>query len=392
MTSLAKFSGNEAKYVLEFLESGGKGSKSWNQRLEEAFAEKMGVKYAVACNSGTSGLHAAVIAAGVEPGDEVISPALTVVMDAFAVVHAGGTPIFADINPKTQTVDPEDVRRKITPQTKAIIVVSLQGLAADMDPIMSLAKEHGILVIEDSAQTMLGTYKGNMAGTLGDIGVFSFENKKHMTSGSEGGMIVSNDAGLATAARKFAGIGYKHMTARAGRTSLAMSEVQDPDYERFDTLGLNYRMSEVSAAVGLAQFEKISELVSRRQAVAKIFEACTDDCDWLTAQEVPADYVHSYYTYSMIYDGNEQKNVSWKEFYNTYLELGGDGFYGACMIPYLEPVFKDQVVNGVQLGEGLCPIAEALQPKIMQFKTNYRDLDLAQTKASILRKTIDRFN
>lgn len=262
-----KYNGKELEYVLQFLDSENPANKekSWSQRFEEEFCRVMDVKYAIACNSGTSGLHAAVVAAGVGSGDEVICPALTVIMDAYAVIHAGAIPVFADVNPETQTIDPDDVRKKITPKTKAIITVSLQGLPVDIDPIMGLAKEHNLVVIEDSAQTVLGMYKGRIAGTLGHIGVFSFENKKHMTCGSEGGMVVSNDKNLAQRVRKFAGIGYKHMTAAAGRTSLTMSTVQDPDYERFDTIGLNYRMTEVSAAIGLAQFDRIHMLVSRRR-------------------------------------------------------------------------------------------------------------------------------
>lgn len=385
-----KYNGNETKYILQMLDSDNTENreKSWNERFEEEFCRVMKVKYAIACNSGTSGLHAAVVAAGVRSGDEVISPALTVIMDAYAIIHAEGTPIFADINPETMTIDPEDVKRKITSKTRAIIAVSLQGLSVDMDPIMEVAEKHNLIVIEDSAQTMLGIYKGRLAGTLGHIGVFSFENKKHVTCGSEGGMIVSNDEGLAARARKFAGIGYKHMTAHAGRTSLAMSTVQDPFYERFDTVGLNYRMTEISAAIGLAQIERVHSLVSRRQAVARLFDEAIDNCEWLVKQKTPENYIHSYYTYAIKYNGEEHIGIAWKDFYNKYIELGGDGFYGACKIPYLEPVFRNMKINGVRYKKGICPVAEEIQPKIMQFKTNYRNMDLAKKKTEILRKLI----
>ena len=387
-----KYNGKEAQYVLEALDSDNPENKKhpWTQRFEEKFSTVMGVKYAIACNSGTSGLHAAVIAAGIVPGDEVISPALTVVMDAYAIIHAGAIPVFADVNPETQGIDPDDIIRKITSKTKAIITVSLQGLSVDMDPIMKIAEEHDLIVIEDSAQTLLGKYKGRMAGTLGHMGVFSFENKKHMTCGSEGGMIVSNDEKLAQRARKFAGIGYKHMTAEAGRTTLAMSNVQDPSYERFDAVGLNYRMTEISAAIGLAQLERIESMVSRRRAVAKLFDEAVGDCTWLVRQEIPEGYDHSYYTYAVKYFGDEKFNVSWKDFYNRYIEMGGDGFYGACKVPYLEPVFKDLKRNGVGYGKSLCPVAEEIQPRIMQFKTNYRDMESAKKKAEILEKLINR--
>ncbi len=386
-----KYNGKEMEYVLQALDSDNPENKKkpWNQRFEEEFCKVMGVKYAIACNSGTSGLHAALVAAGVGPGDEVISPALTVVMDAFATIHVGATPVFADVNPETQTIDSEDVKRKITSKTKAILTVSLQGLPVDIDPIMEIARKKNIIVIEDSAQTILGKYKGRLAGTLGHIGVFSFENKKHMTCGSEGGMIVSNDENLAQRARKFAGIGYKHMTATAGRTSLALSTVQDPSYERFDTVGLNYRMTEVSAAIGLAQFERVHTLVARRQAIAKLFDEATDGCDWIVKQKVPEGYVHSYYAYSVRYYGDEAVGLSWKGFYNRYKEMGGDGFYGACKVPYLEPVFKNIEINGIRYKKGLCPVAEEIQSKIMQFKTNYRNIDEAKRKTEILKKLIE---
>lgn len=387
-----KYNGNEMEYVLQALDSNNPKNKekSWSQRFEEEFCRVMGVKYAIACNSGTSGLHAALAGAGIKPGDEVINPALTVVMDAYSIIHMGATPVFADIDSDTQTIDPEDLQKKITPKTKAIITVSLQGLPVDIDPIMELAQKNNLTVIEDSAQTILGMYNGKIAGTLGHIGVFSFENKKHMSCGSEGGMIVSNDENMAQRIRKFAGIGYKHMTAKAGRTSLVMSTVQDPGYERFDTVGLNYRMTEVSAAIGLAQFERIKELISRRQAVAKLFYEAVGDCDWMVCQKVPEGYIHSYYTYSVKYYGEEKHGVSWKEFYNQYKEMGGDGFYGACKVPYLEPVFKNLDINGVRYGKGLCPVAEEIQPRIMQFKTNYRNLEVAKEKAEILNRLINR--
>jgi len=385
-----KFNGKEMEYVLTVLDSSdSEGNETpWVQRLESEFAKVMGVKYAIACNSGTSGLHAALIGAGVKPGDEVISPGLTVVMDAFATIHVGATPVFADVDPDTMNIDPEDIKRKITSKTTAIMSVSLQGLSADIDPIMEIAKQNNLKVIEDSAQTLMGKYKGKMAGTLGHIGMFSFENKKHMTSGSEGGMIVTNDEITAQTMRKFAGIGYKHMKADAGRTSLGISTAQDPNYERFDTVGLNYRMPEVCAAVGLAQFERVDQLVARRQECAKFFNEAIDDCDWMVPQKVPHDYENTYYTYALKYYGDQKHGLSWKDFYNKYKEMGGDGFYGACKNPYLEPVFKDLEINGMTFGPGLCPVAEEIQPRIMQFKTNYRNLDIAREKADILRTLI----
>lgn len=386
-----KYNGNEAEYVLRALDTEDSESKSipWVQRFEEAFATKVGAKYAIAVNSGTSGLHTALFAAGVGPGDEVIQPAMTVVMDAYATLHLGGVPVFADIVPETQHIDPQEIARKITPRTKAIITVSWQGLPVDMDPILEIAKKHNLVVVDDSAQTMMGRYKGKIAGANAHLGVYSFENKKHLTTGSEGGMIVTSDAELATRARKFAGIGYKHMTATAGRTHLAQSTVQDPAYERFDTIGLNYRMNAISAAVGIAQLERVDHIVARRRACGKLFLEATAGCEWMAPQRVKTGTEHTFYTFAVDYRGEADRGVKWKEFYNRYREMGGDGFYSCVVTPYLEPALRGKEFGGLRMDPGLCPQAEGLQRRIMQFKTNYRNLGEAREKADILKRLID---
>ncbi|HBN07148.1 MAG TPA: histidine kinase [Cyanobacteria bacterium UBA8530] len=386
-----KYNGNEAEYVWHALDTEDPENKSisWVQRFEEAFAAKVGASYAIAVNSGTSGLHAALYAAGVGPGDEVIQPAMTVVMDSYATIHLGGVPVFADIVPETQHIDPADIVRKITPRTKAILTVSWQGLPVDLDPILEIAREHGLVVVDDSAQTMMGRYKGKISGANAHIGVYSFENKKHLTTGSEGGMIVTSDPELATRARKFAGIGYKHMTSTAGRTHLALSAVQDPSYERFDTIGLNYRMNAVSAAIGLAQLERVDHIVARRQACGRLFLEAIAGCSWMVPQRVATEIEHSFYTFAVDYRGEAERGVKWKDFYHRYLDLGGDGFYGCVVTPYLEPALRGREFGGRRMERGLCPKAEALQLRVMQFKTNYRDLGLARQKAEILSRLID---
>lgn len=386
-----KFNGNEIEYVLRAMDTENPENKNfpWVQRFEEVFAEKVGSKYAIAVNSGTSGLHAALFAAGVQLGDEVIQPALTVVMDAYATIHLGGIPIFIDVDEANYNMNPALIEAKITKKTKAIITVSWFGLPVDMDPIMALAKKYNLVVIDDSAETLLAKYKGVISGTNAHIGVFSFENKKHLTSGSEGGMIITNDEHLATQARKFAGIGYKHMTATAGRTHLAKSTFQDPYYLRFDTIGLNYRMNAISAAVGIAQLERADFIVERRKESAKIFLKAVAGCSWMIPQKVEEGFEHSYYTFAVDYRGLEQRNIPWKDFYNRYTENGGDGFYGNVAVPYLEPAMLDKQFGHVTLTKGMCPVAEGLQQRIMAFKSNYRDIEVAKQKAAILSALID---
>ena len=386
----SKFGYPELGHAIDMLMDHDSGV-SWTTEFERRFATRMGVAHAIACNSGTSGLHAALFAAGVGPGDEVIIPALTVIMDAYAVIHLGAVPVFADVNEDTHVISVDDIKRKITSKTKAIITVSWEGLSCDMDPIMELAHSRGIKVIDDSARTVLGTYKGRLAGTIADLTVFSFEAKKHLTSGGEGGMIVSNDAELACKARKFAGIGYRHLTADAGRTHLAIDVVQDPAYKRFDVIGLNYRMNEISAAVGIGQLERVDEIVQRRQLVGRMFLERTAGYDWFIAQRTPEGYENAYYTFSVDYRGYQQHGTTWKEFYNDYKALGGDGFYGCVAIPYLESALYGKTYGEITFAPGLCPIAEGLQQRVMCFKTNYRDMDVAEQKVDLLAKLLARF-
>ena len=386
-----KFNGNEVEYLMRALDSEDPETKAfpWVQRFEEAFAKKVGAKYAIAVNSGTSGLHAALFAAGVGNGDEVIQPSITVVMDAYVTLHQGARPVFVDIDQTSWNIDVNKIEEKITPFTKAIIVVSLYGLPVDIDPIMALAKKYDLVVIDDSAETLMSRYKGGVAGALADIGVYSFEKSKHITSGSEGGMIVTSNEELAVRARKFAGIGYKGLTAEAGRTSLSASIYQNPDYERFDTIGLNYRMNAITAAVGLAQFERVDSLVERRRAVGQMFLEAISGCEWMQTQFVPEHSDHGYFTFGVLYLGQEIKGISWKDFYNMYKERGGDGFYACWKNPYLEPSLKGKTIGNQHYEKGLCPIAEDYQTKIMAFKTNYRDLGVARRKVNILSKLIN---
>jgi len=385
----SKFGLPELHYAMQALMENEDSTISWVNELEDQFANRMGVKYAIACNSGTSGLHAALYAANIFEGCEVIQPALTVVMDAYATIYLGGVPVFTDINSETWNIDIHEIEKKITDKTKAIIVVSLYGLPVDINPIMDLAKKHGIIVIDDSAQSVLSYYNGKIAGTLADMGVFSFENSKHMTAGSEGGMIITNNSEFAKKARKFAGIGYKNLTATAGRTSLASSVFQNPEYERFDTIGFNYRMNRISAAVALGQLERIDVLTMRRKIIGEMFLTAIECCDWLKPQFIPVNCSHSYFTFGVLYSGDIYRGINWKDFYHRYKSLGGDGFYACWKNPYLEPSLKGKIFGGVTLINGLCPIAEKYQKKLMLFKTNYRNMDVAERKINILSKMID---
>ena len=387
-----KYNGNEIFYLEKVLNTEETLDDERNPSVslfESEFCKLTGAKYAVALNSATSALHAALIAAEVGPGDEVIQPSITVVMNSFVTIVSGATPVFCEVNKDTWNIDAEEIEKLITPKTKAIMPVSLFGLPVDLDPIIELAQKHNLFVIDDSAETLCGTYKNKWAGIKAHMSIYSFENKKHMTSGSEGGMLITMDADLATKVRKFAGLGYKNLTATAGRTSLASSEFQRPSYERHDFIGLNYRMNAITAAVGIAQLERINHLVQRRICIGNMFLSAINDCNWLIPQKVPSNMNHTYYTFGVRYLGEKFLGISWEDFYKMYKEKGGDGFYAAWVNPYLEPALKGSKFSNQNCTNGLCPLAETYQKQIMLFKTNYRDLGAARRNVEILSELIN---
>ena len=396
-----KHLGNELDYIKKVLqsESWSATGGSWNQALEKAFARKIGTRYGVALNSGTSTLHAAIEAAGVKPGDEVISPAITVMMDTTATLHANAVPVYVDVDPDTFTIDLKDTERKITSKTKVIITVGIYGLSPDMNPIMKLAKKHGIVVIEDNAQCFMNMYKGRMAGTIGHMSSYSFENTKHISCG-EGGIVLTDNEKYAEMVRKIGGHGFKNLKAEEGRIRLNAEIFQNPNYKRHDELGWNYRLNEFSAAIALAQLERGEELVDMRIKSAKLFMDVMADTDIFVPQKIPEGYTHSYYTIGVLYKGEESRGVSWSEFRKAYVEAGGDGIYGAWSVPYLEPMMTERkyvkrcpwVYENVHYEPGLCPVAEGIQKQLMQFKSNYRDMKLAEMKADILHKVIKKFS
>lgn len=401
LTNLSKYLGNEFKYLSKVLEgeNWSATSGSWAHELESEFAKMIGCKYGVACNSGTSALHMALEAVGVTPGDEVISPAITVIMDTTATLHANAIPVYCDVDPETYHLDPDDLERKITDRTKAIITVALYGGAPDYDRIMEIARRHKIPVIEDNAQAVLSYYHGKILGTIGDISCFSFENSKHISCG-EGGMVLTDNEEYAMKARKLGGHGFKNLGADEGRVRIVSKEMfQNPNYKRHDALGWNYRLPEFNAAVALAQVERAEELVALREKTAGLFIDAMKDCDYLIPQKNLKDTVNSYFAVGVKYEGEEKIGVPWTEFRRTYVEQGGDGFYGAWSVPYLEPVMAERtfvnrlpdIYEDVFYQKGICPAAEAIQPKIMQFKANYRNLELAKRKADVLHKVIEKY-
>lgn len=402
--AIPRVSAKALQYVTEVLKFGFHNCHScgFSARLEEWFAAKFGRAYAILHSNGTATMHSALMAAGVGAGDEVIVPAYTVFSTGAAALYVNAVPIVADVDPDTWTIDIEDIRRKITPRTKAIIPVSICGLAPDMDPLMDLSREHRLTVVEDNAQCFLGYYKGQVVGSIGDFASFSFQASKHMTCG-DGGILICDDEQLATRARKAAVLGYSTLSAKPG-DSVVPEEVRcHPTFQRHTDLGYNFRLPEIAAAVALGELERLDELVGMRRAVANYFAEVVRECDWLVPQKTPEAYVHSYWTYAarIVRD-----DVEWTDFRRKFVELGGDGFYGAYLPLHREPIFaklsgevKSNPRRYPHFAETLpdyrkvrCPVWEEIQPRVVQLKTNYFDLETAQRQAEILARTIRWFS
>jgi perosamine synthetase len=240
--------GNERKYLLECVETGWISSEGpFIREFEERFAARVGREFGVAVSNGSVALDAAVVALGIGAGDEVILPSFTIISCAAAIVRAGATPVVVDCDPLTFNMSAEAVAARITPRTKAIMVVHIYGLPVEMEPILALARRHGLKVIEDAAEMHGQTCDGRPCGSFGDISTFSFYPNKHITTG-EGGMIVTDDPALAKRLQSLRNLCFK------------------PE-QRFvhDELGWNLRMTNLQAALGLAQLERLDEFVQRKR-------------------------------------------------------------------------------------------------------------------------------
>lgn len=391
---MQRISDLEKNYVLEALGNDFNTSKNsvFNNRLEEAFAKVFNMKFAIGHTNGTATLHTALAATGVKPGDEVIVPPLTMSSTALAVLQNGSIPVFADVDKLTFNIDPASVREKITAKTKAIMPVALYGLSPEYDGLIAICKEHNLVLIEDTAECFFGTYKGKYVGEFGDFSSFSFQASKHLTAG-EGGMLLTNNEEYANNARRFSSLGYAGVSAKQGK--ITRDDIQDPNYNRHVSLGFNYRMSELCAAVILGQLERAQELVDVRVKTASFYNEAIKGCNLVTLQNTPDYCINSYWSYSLVLN-TDKPETDWYRFRALHKENGGDGYYAAWKLSYFEPLFGYQVqqMDGIwqQFKKGLCPNAEYLQPRIIQLKTNYWNLDEAERQAEILYKTLHSFN
>jgi perosamine synthetase len=395
-----RFDDREYNYIKEVLDSGFASSTSGNMctRLEEAFAKRHNQEFAVTFNSGTTTLHAALEAFGVGYGDEVIVTPLTVISCMNAILYCNAIPVFVDVDPDTFLMDPSDIESKITKKTKAIMAVHLYGQVCDMTSIMRIADKYNLFVLEDCAQCYLGTHKGKIGGTIGHVGSWSFENSKHLTTG-DGGIITCDDEELADKIRKLSTQGFRNATAKSGKIRISKDMFQNPEYKRHDMLGYMYRLPEVAAAMGLAQLEKIDWFVEKRIQMAKLYTDVINEnkCSWISPQQVPEGDINSYYTYGVKF---EHPEISWSQFRQKHISNGGDGIFAAWSLLYNEDSIPDVLkrLNSIGLEgrlnyrKGICPNAETIQKKIMQFTTNQKNEDEMKIQADALNNTIKHFS
>lgn len=280
----------EEQAVLEALRSGWVSQGPKVAEFERKFAEYVGARHAVAVSSCTTGLHLALIAAGVKPGDEVLCPSLSFIATANAIVYAGATPVFVDIDLATYNMDPNCIEAAITPRTKAILVVHQIGLPAAMAEISEIAAEHGIPVVEDAACAIGSEYKGQRIGApYSSLACFSFHPRKILTTG-EGGMITTSDGDKAARMRRLRQHGMSVSDlARHGSNKVMI--------ESYDEVGYNYRMTDLQAAVGLVQLQRLEGMLSKRRALAARYSTRLSSLTWLTVPSTPADSLHNFQSY-----------------------------------------------------------------------------------------------
>jgi dTDP-4-amino-4,6-dideoxygalactose transaminase len=339
----------EIENVVEVLKSGMIAQGPRVEEFEKKFAEWVGAKYGIAVNSGTAALHVALLSCGIGKGDEVITTPFTFIASGNAIAYTGAKPVFADIDLKTYTINPDSIEGLINENTKAILPVQLYGQSADMERINEIAEKHDLIVIEDAAQAHGAAYNGNKVGTMGDMACFSFYPTKNMTT-SEGGIITTDDEKLAENAKIFrahgATVRYHH-----------------------DEIGYNFRMTDISAAIGLAQLDKIDEFNDKRNENAAYLNEGLKDVDGIITPYCADGSRHVYHQYTIrVEKGNRD---DWVRIIN---ECGvGTGIH------YPIPLYNQPIYQSLGF-EGNCPNAELAADNVISLPVHpsltKEDLDL----------------
>lgn len=353
------------------------------KELCQKFAALAGTEYGVANTSGTAAIHVALGALGVTVGDEVITSPITDMGSVIGILYQNALPVFADLDPRTYNLDPASVEKCITPRTKAIVVVHLAGNPADMDAILEIARRHNVAVIEDCAQSYGCYYQGKHIGGLGDIGCFSLNDFKHLSAG-DGGMCVMNGRTLYEKAAAFADKNYSRVASTA--------------VKNVEFLAPNYRMNELTAAVGLAQLDRMDWICAQRNAYGEKLTAAISDLPGILTPEIRKGNKSSYWFYMLRIDEAVAK-VSRNEFAEALNAEGVPaqaGYIPTCVYEY--PLFVNQnaypgshypydnpVYGKVEYKHGICPVAEQILETAVKLNVNefYTEQDLQDTIAAI---------
>jgi len=329
------------------------------RELEKRWCEVFRVKHAISVNSATSGLYAAMGAIALNPGEEVIVPPYTMSATAMAPLIYGGIPVFADIEPETFCLNPQAVEASITAKTRAVLAVNLFGHPAQLQELRAIADRHGLYLIEDNAQGPLATEQGRYAGTVGHIGIFSLNYHKHIHAG-EGGVCVTNDDRLAQ---------RLSLIRNHGENAV---EVLGLEADLGNLIGFNYRLTEISAAVALAQLNRIHYHVGLRDRLARRLSEGVADLEGLTAPQVRSGCRHVYYVWALKFDETVM-GISRSQFSQALTAEGFPNFTGYTRPLYLLPVFQKRIAIGShgfpftlsdrQYPLGLCPVAERMHER-----------------------------
>ena len=319
--------------------------------LEKKLCEITKAKYSVVCSNGTAALHLACMAIGIKPGDEVIVSAITFAASSNCVLYCGGTPVFADVRPDTYNIDVEDVRRKITSKTKAIVAVDFTGQAVELDELKAICKEHNLYLIEDAAHSIGTKYKGEPVGSIADITTFSFHPVKTVTSG-EGGACMTNDPELY---RKL------HLLVSHGITKDPKEMTKETEgqwYQQQIMLGYNYRMTDFQGALLLSQLSKLDKFSKNRKAIRKRYDEAFKDMEEIFLQKSIPESDTTEHLY-IIRLNPEKLSCTRKEFFDALYEEG------TCPQVHYVPVYRHPYYENLGYKKGLCPVAEDLYENIM---------------------------
>lgn len=338
--------------------------------LEEEFKNYIGSKYALAHNNGTAAIHAALFAVGIGPGDEVITPSYTYWATCMPVLTWGGIPVFAEVNPETCNIDPEDIKRRITSKTKAIIVVHLWGLPCEMDEIMEVAKRYNIKVIEDAAHAHGAEYKGKKVGSIGDIGCFSFQASKLMV-GIEGGMLVTNNQG------------YYERAMALGHYRRLKSLPPESIYQKYHAtcFGFKYRIHPLAAAIARVQLKHLDERNKKRNKNIEYLDAKLETLPGIRTFKTPSYMKRVYYQHEIILE-EEKFKVSKEKFVEALRAEGADVSGERYPLQHQQPIYKEMNIPIEPL-----PITERIRDKILSLPTfPQANIDLLDQYAEAFKK------